>query len=53
MTTEEERRASWTRPHQEYNAKIIAEFRANKGHVGGDWEDIPLLVSIIPARTLV
>ena len=30
--------------HQEYNAKVIAEFRANKGHVGGDWEDIPLLV---------
>lgn len=30
--------------HQEYNAKVIEEFRANKGHVGGDWGDIPLLV---------
>jgi deazaflavin-dependent oxidoreductase (nitroreductase family) len=28
----------------EYNAKIIAEFRANKGRVGGTWEDIPLLL---------
>jgi len=28
----------------EYNAKIIGEFRANKGRVGGTWEDIPLLL---------
>jgi deazaflavin-dependent oxidoreductase (nitroreductase family) len=28
----------------EYNAKIIAEFRANQGRVGGTWEDIPLLL---------
>jgi deazaflavin-dependent oxidoreductase (nitroreductase family) len=28
----------------EYNAKIIAEFRANEGRVGGLWEDIPLLL---------
>ena len=26
----------------EYNAKIIAEFRANEGQVGGPWQDIPL-----------
>jgi deazaflavin-dependent oxidoreductase (nitroreductase family) len=28
----------------EYNAKIIAEFHANQGRVGGTWEDIPLLL---------
>ncbi len=28
----------------EYNAHIIAEFRANHGHVGGEWEEIPLLL---------
>jgi deazaflavin-dependent oxidoreductase (nitroreductase family) len=28
----------------EYNAKIIAEFRANSGHVGGMWEETPLLL---------
>jgi deazaflavin-dependent oxidoreductase (nitroreductase family) len=28
----------------EYNAKIIGEFRANNGCVGGTWEDIPLLL---------
>ncbi len=28
----------------EYNAKIIGEFRANSGYVGGIWEDIPLLL---------
>lgn len=28
----------------QYNAKIIAEFRANKGRVGGRWEDTPLLL---------
>jgi deazaflavin-dependent oxidoreductase (nitroreductase family) len=28
----------------EYNAKIIAEFRANHGRVRGPWEDIPLLL---------
>lgn len=28
----------------EYNAQIIAEFRANQGRVGGIWEDIPLLL---------
>jgi deazaflavin-dependent oxidoreductase (nitroreductase family) len=28
----------------EYNAKIIAEFRANQGHVGGMWEETPLLL---------
>ncbi|HTW09857.1 MAG TPA: nitroreductase/quinone reductase family protein [Acidimicrobiales bacterium] len=43
MTTEEEE-SLMDQAHQEYNAKIIAELRANKGHVGGDWEDIPLLV---------
>jgi hypothetical protein len=26
----------------EYNAKVVAEFRAKKGHVGGPWEEIPL-----------
>jgi deazaflavin-dependent oxidoreductase (nitroreductase family) len=28
----------------EYNAKIIAEFRASAGRVGGPWENIPLLL---------
>jgi deazaflavin-dependent oxidoreductase (nitroreductase family) len=28
----------------EYNAKIVAEFRANAGRVGGPWENIPLLL---------
>lgn len=28
----------------EYNAKIIAEFRAGHGRVGGIWADIPLLL---------
>jgi deazaflavin-dependent oxidoreductase (nitroreductase family) len=28
----------------EYNAKIIAEFRANRGRVGGTWEGTPLLL---------
>jgi len=28
----------------EYNEKIIAEFRANQGHVGGQWEETPLLL---------
>jgi deazaflavin-dependent oxidoreductase (nitroreductase family) len=28
----------------EYNAKIIAEFRANEGRVGGTWEGTPLLL---------
>ncbi len=27
-----------------YNAKIISEFRANEGRVGGTWEEIPLLL---------
>ncbi len=28
----------------QYNAKIIAEFRANQGRVGGMWEETPLLL---------
>jgi deazaflavin-dependent oxidoreductase (nitroreductase family) len=28
----------------EYNAKIVAEFRANRGRVGGMWEETPLLL---------
>jgi deazaflavin-dependent oxidoreductase (nitroreductase family) len=28
----------------EYNAKLIDEFRANGGHVGGDFEGTPLLL---------
>jgi deazaflavin-dependent oxidoreductase (nitroreductase family) len=28
----------------EYNARIIAEFRANEGRVGGSWEGTPLLL---------
>ncbi len=28
----------------QYNAEIIGEFRANKGHIGGTWEEIPLLL---------
>jgi deazaflavin-dependent oxidoreductase (nitroreductase family) len=31
-------------PPAEYNLKIIAEFRANKGRVGGMWEETPLLL---------
>jgi deazaflavin-dependent oxidoreductase (nitroreductase family) len=27
-----------------YNAKVIREFRANGGHVGGMWEETPLLL---------
>ena len=40
----------WWRRHDEYdapaeyNAKIIAEFRANQGHVGGMWDETPLLL---------
>jgi deazaflavin-dependent oxidoreductase (nitroreductase family) len=28
----------------EYNAKIIAEFRASRGRVGGTWAETPLLL---------
>ena len=28
----------------EYNARIVSELRANKGHAGGEWEGIPLLL---------
>jgi deazaflavin-dependent oxidoreductase (nitroreductase family) len=28
----------------DYNAKIIEEFRANQGHVGGPWEGITLIL---------
>lgn len=28
----------------EYNANVIAEFRANQGHVGGVWQETPLLL---------
>ena len=28
----------------EYNAKVIDEFRANQGRVGGEWEGTPLLL---------
>ncbi len=28
----------------EYNAKVIGEFRANGGQVGGMWEETPLLL---------
>ena len=28
----------------EYNAKVIGEFRANSGRVGGMWEETPLLL---------
>jgi deazaflavin-dependent oxidoreductase (nitroreductase family) len=28
----------------QYNVKIIAEFRANQGRVGGIWEETPLLL---------
>jgi len=28
----------------DYNARIIREFRMNDGAVGGDWTDIPLLL---------
>jgi deazaflavin-dependent oxidoreductase (nitroreductase family) len=28
----------------DYNAKIVQEFRANAGHVGGPWTDTPMLL---------
>jgi deazaflavin-dependent oxidoreductase (nitroreductase family) len=28
----------------QYNDTVINEFRANEGHVGGSWEEIPLLL---------
>ena len=28
----------------DYNAKVIGEFRANSGRVGGTWEETPLLL---------
>ena len=28
----------------DYNAKVIGEFRANRGRVGGMWEETPLLL---------
>ena len=31
-------------PPAEYNAKVIEEFRANEGCVGGAWEQTPLLL---------
>src|SRR5579859_7517291 len=33
-----------TEINEEYNARIIAEFRANSGRVGGVWEETPLLL---------
>jgi deazaflavin-dependent oxidoreductase (nitroreductase family) len=41
-TTQEE--SPTTETPAEYNAKIIVEFRANRGHVGGMWEGTPLLL---------
>jgi deazaflavin-dependent oxidoreductase (nitroreductase family) len=35
----------------EYNAKIVAEFRANRGHVGGIWEETPLLLHHAGAKS--
>jgi hypothetical protein len=36
----------------DYNAKIIHEFRANEGHVGGPWAGTPmLLIHHIGARS--
>ncbi len=29
---------------EEYNAKVIGEFRTNSGRVGGMWEETPLLL---------
>ena len=29
---------------EEYNTKVISEFRANSGRVGGMWEETPLLL---------
>jgi deazaflavin-dependent oxidoreductase (nitroreductase family) len=33
-----------TESSDEYNAKVIGEFRANGGRVGGMWEETPLLL---------
>ncbi len=38
------RRSPMSETRSEYNAKIVAEFRANEGRVGGTWEEIPLLL---------
>jgi hypothetical protein len=35
----------------EYNANIIAEFRANEGRVGGMWEGTPLLLHHTGAKS--
>ena len=35
----------------EYNAKIIAEFRANRGRVSGTWEETPLLLHHTGAKS--
>ena len=36
----------------DYNTRIIEEFRANEGHVGGEWTGVPLiLVHHIGARS--
>jgi deazaflavin-dependent oxidoreductase (nitroreductase family) len=46
----EETAVGWWRRHDEYdpparyNARIIDEFRANQGHVGGIWAETPLLL---------
>jgi deazaflavin-dependent oxidoreductase (nitroreductase family) len=31
-------------PEAEYNARVIAEFRANDGRLGGSWEGTPVLL---------
>jgi deazaflavin-dependent oxidoreductase (nitroreductase family) len=36
---------------QARNARVIAEFRANRGHVGGDFAGAPLLLHTVGART--
>jgi hypothetical protein len=33
-----------TSPADEFNQRTIAEFRANHGHVGGNFADAPLLL---------
>jgi deazaflavin-dependent oxidoreductase (nitroreductase family) len=38
------RRSPMAETPAEYNAKIIGEFRANSGRVGGMWEGTPLLL---------
>jgi deazaflavin-dependent oxidoreductase (nitroreductase family) len=44
MSTEDAAHAEQVRAMNDWNATIIAEFRANGGHVGGNFEGAPMLL---------